>query len=197
METAEIITEMAAATVATGSYLPAKLRHLPLKITNQNAQILSPPPLHISTNPADVNPHHLRDLYALCNHSCYRYPNIDSNGRVEPVDISKLRTAISHSSVVVSVFTRPEFASPSSSAAEASKSAGIGGEWISRVMPVTPANGQLVGFGRAVSDLGLTASIYDVMVRKFLFPSQVTVLVQNFRTLYSIMSIASLCKYGH
>ena len=32
------------------------------------------------------------------------------------------------------------------------------------VMPVTPSNGQLVGFGRAVSDLGLTASIYDVMV---------------------------------
>lgn len=32
------------------------------------------------------------------------------------------------------------------------------------VMPVTPLNSQLVGFGRAVSDLGLTASIYDVMV---------------------------------
>lgn len=31
-------------------------------------------------------------------------------------------------------------------------------------MPITPANGQLVGFGRAVSDLELTATIYDVMV---------------------------------
>lgn len=30
--------------------------------------------------------------------------------------------------------------------------------------PVTPENGRLIGFGRAVSDLGLTASIYDIMV---------------------------------
>lgn len=30
--------------------------------------------------------------------------------------------------------------------------------------PVSPSRDQLVGFGRAVSDFGLTASIYDVMV---------------------------------
>lgn len=41
------------------------------------------------------------------------------------------------------------------------------GELFERVvMPVTPFNSQLVGFGRAVSDQGLTASIYDVMVYK-------------------------------
>ena len=37
------------------------------------------------------------------------------------------------------------------------------------VSPVSPLNGELVGFGRAVSDLGLTASIYDVMVIVVLF----------------------------
>jgi hypothetical protein len=30
--------------------------------------------------------------------------------------------------------------------------------------PVSPSRDLLVGFGRAVSDCGLTASIYDVMV---------------------------------
>lgn len=157
---------VAAVVVQHGSHcLPAKLRHLPLKVTNQTAGTLSPPPLHISTNPADVNPRHLQDLYALCNHSGHRFPSFDSNGRVEPVDITKLRTALTHSSVLVSVFARPEFTSHSSSTTEASKSQGTGGEWIWRVMPITPANGQLVGFGRAVSDLELTATIYDVMVR--------------------------------
>lgn len=156
---------VAAVVVQHGSHcLPAKLRHLPLKVTNQTAGTLSPPPLHISTNPADVNPRHLQDLYALCNHSGHRFPSFDSNGRVEPVDITKLRTALTHSSVLVSVFARPEFTSHSSSTTEASKSQGTGGEWIWRVMPITPANGQLVGFGRAVSDLELTATIYDVMV---------------------------------
>lgn len=32
------------------------------------------------------------------------------------------------------------------------------------LMGVTAENGELVGFGRAVSDQALTASIYDVMV---------------------------------
>lgn len=40
---------------------------------------------------------------------------------------------------------------------------GMAGFWL-RVTPVTPFDGELVGFGRAVSDSGLTASIYDVMV---------------------------------
>lgn len=42
---------------------------------------------------------------------------------------------------------------------------GFGGDWLRRVVPVTAENGMLVGFGRAVSDGGLTAAIYDVVVR--------------------------------
>ncbi|XP_027107256.2 GCN5-related N-acetyltransferase 3, chloroplastic-like isoform X2 [Coffea arabica] len=152
----------AVATSAYGSCIPANFLHSPPKITNQ---ISSPPPLYISTNPSHVNPSHLQHLYALCNHSCHRFPNLDSYGLVELIDVGKLRTALSNSSVVVSVFTKPELANDLSSTAEVgTRSMGIGGNWIQRVMPVTPDNGKLVGFGRAVSDLGLTASIYDVMV---------------------------------
>lgn len=41
---------------------------------------------------------------------------------------------------------------------------GVLGRVLSAMARVTPENAELVGFGRAVSDLGLTASIYDVMV---------------------------------
>lgn len=143
--------------VATVGYLPSKVgRFLPSppKIAAQiKPNSTLPPPLYLSTNPSHLNPLHLRDLYAACNHSCHRFPQIDAAGRVDPVDARKLRTAIANSSVVVSVFTRPE--SPTSV---------DGGIWIKRVAPLTPENGRLIGFGRAVSDLGLTASIYDVMV---------------------------------
>lgn len=38
------------------------------------------------------------------------------------------------------------------------------GELIKRAVPLSESNGRLVGFGRAVSDHGLTASIFDVAV---------------------------------
>lgn len=157
---------MAVATAAHGGYFPSKIHYLPppLKITGQIERPSPPPPIFISTNPSHLNLHHLKDLYTFCNHSCHRFPNVDATGRVEVVDAGKLRTAIFHSSVVVSVFTKPEFVTTHSSPVEVSNLMGIGGDWIKRVMPVTPDNGQLIGFGRAVSDFGLTASIYDVMV---------------------------------
>ncbi|KAL4574946.1 hypothetical protein LXL04_021786 [Taraxacum kok-saghyz] len=116
------------------------------------------PPIFISTNLSDVNPIHLRDLYSSCNQSCHRFPNISSDGRVEPVDVEKLTIALSHSSVVVSVFARPE------TVASLPENLNTGGDWYRRMIPLTPFSGKLVGFGRAVSDNGLTASIYDVMV---------------------------------
>lgn len=71
------------------------------------------------------------------------------DGRIEPVDVDKLRIALLHSSVVVSVFAKPE----------------LENDWYRRMIPLTPVTGELVGFGRAVSDNALTASIYDVMVK--------------------------------
>ncbi|KAG6701286.1 hypothetical protein I3842_08G157500 [Carya illinoinensis] len=138
-------------------------------------------PIYVSTIPSHVNPEELKDLYSASNHSCHRFPSyVDSEGavRVEPVDIHKLSVALSHSSVVVSVFCKPTdvlCATETWSSSSASSSAPLEdlikprktlglGDLFQKVLPVTPSNGQLVGFGRAVSDLGLTASIYDIMV---------------------------------
>lgn len=115
------------------------------------------PPLFISTNPSHINLHELAHIYT----SCHRFPNVGPDGCVHPVDIHKLRIALSHSFVVVSVFCRPEdIGDPTP------KSFPMMGlpDILRRTIPVTPSNGQLVGFGRAVSDQGLTASLHDLMV---------------------------------
>ncbi|KAL0298271.1 UNVERIFIED_CONTAM: hypothetical protein Sradi_6486900 [Sesamum radiatum] len=179
---------MAVAAAVYGGYRPSQFRPSSPSPPRIAAQIkpspTPPPPVFISTNPAHVNPHHLRELYALCNHSCHRFPTIDAAGRVEPVDALKLRKALSHSPVVVSAFTKPEFLTTQSSASpEVTTFTGIGGDWIRKVAPVTPENGRLIGFGRAVSDLGLTASIYDVMVHPAL----------QERSLTEAYDIAALC----
>lgn len=124
------------------------------------------PPIFISTNPSHINLHQLRDLYCSTNTSSHRFPIVGSDGRVEPVDIRKLRTALRHSSVVVSIFCRPQDNNDSTCTAKLSPNPmGLElGDILGRAIPVTPSNGQLVGFGRAVSDQGLTASIYDLMV---------------------------------
>jgi len=44
------------------------------------------------------------------------------------------------------------------------KDKGLFGQILPAPVRVAPGNADLVGFGRVVSDLGLTASIYDVMV---------------------------------
>ncbi|XP_010244591.1 PREDICTED: uncharacterized N-acetyltransferase ycf52 isoform X2 [Nelumbo nucifera] len=124
------------------------------------------PPIFISTNPSHINLVHLRELFSSCNISCHRFPNLNPDGRVEVVDISKLRIALSHSSVVVSVFCKPEFSygDPPTDGSTIRRLGFVFGQLFERATPVTESNGRLVGFGRAVSDNGLTASIYDVMV---------------------------------
>ncbi|GMH04997.1 hypothetical protein Nepgr_006837 [Nepenthes gracilis] len=108
------------------------------------------PPILISTNPSHIDLHRLSQLYSSCNQSCHRFPNFDADGCVEAVDVGKLGVAVSNSSVVVSVFSRIIDEEEE--------------RWWRRMLPVTPTSGRLVGFGRVVSDLGLTASIHDVMV---------------------------------
>lgn len=145
--------------VIHGSYFPSIFT---AKLSNYKRKTKQPPlPIFISTNPSDINPFHLRDLYRECNHSPHRFPVRDFDNRVEPVEVKKLSIALDNSTVVVSVFTRPEFE------LSEEKDEGLegGGDWLRRLMPLSPANGRLVGFGRAVSDFGLTASIYDVMVK--------------------------------
>ncbi|XP_022764895.1 uncharacterized protein LOC111310060 [Durio zibethinus] len=136
----------------------------------------SPPlvmPIYISTDPSHVNLQQLSELYSSCNHSCHRFPEVNPNTGIieEAMDLNKLRIALSHSCMIVSVFCKPQHVNASNIAKQIQSqeqqkqvNKGFIGDLMESVMPVTPSNGQLVGFGRAVSDLGFTASIYDVMV---------------------------------
>ncbi|XP_031381389.1 uncharacterized protein LOC116196021 isoform X2 [Punica granatum] len=136
-------------------------------IPNKPARVGLSIPVYLSTNPSHVNPGSLRDLFVSCNRSCHAFPRIGPDGRVEEGDIAgvdKLRVALDHSSVVVSVFCEPRDLPVDGDGIEEQRASSVG-DLMRRVVPpaVTPYSGQLVGFGRAVSDNGLTASIYDVM----------------------------------
>ncbi|KAJ4960651.1 hypothetical protein NE237_020561 [Protea cynaroides] len=104
-------------------------------------------------------------MFTSSNLSCHRFPNLDSIGRVKPIDIDKLQIALCHSCIVVSVFCKPHFCSGDGPNDEitSNKSRFMPGELFERAILVTESNGKLVGFGHAVSDCGLTTSIYDVM----------------------------------
>ncbi|CAM0950443.1 unnamed protein product [Alopecurus aequalis] len=117
------------------------------------------PPISISMDPALVDPAHLQALMLACAHSCaIRLPAPDAAARPEPVDIRKLRTAVAHSFLVVSVFCGARFLEDDDGGDERrflglELDLGLGRRGEQR----------LVGFGRAVSDMGLTASVHDVV----------------------------------
>ncbi|XP_021752415.1 uncharacterized N-acetyltransferase ycf52-like [Chenopodium quinoa] len=144
------------------------------------------PPIFISTNPSHINIDTLSNLYLSCNHSPHRFP-LSSDG----IDNRKLGVAVSNSSVVVSVFAE---VGGVDDVEEREK-----GLW-GRVLPtvVTPENGELVGFGRAVSDLGLTASIYDVMVipslRRLGIGHMIVQRILRILTNKGIYDISALCS---
>lgn len=124
---------------------------------NQNPFSSSPPqpssfPVFISTKRSQINPDDLHRLYRTCDLSGHRFPASD-----DIAEAQKLRIALSRSAFVVSVFCKP--------ARYAESSVRKPESLLQRVVePLSPYNGELVGFGRAVSDMALTASIYDVMV---------------------------------
>ncbi|XP_057541117.1 GCN5-related N-acetyltransferase 3, chloroplastic [Amaranthus tricolor] len=115
------------------------------------------PPIFVSTNPSNINIHALSKLYCACNHSPHRF-----SAAIEDIDAGKLGIAISHSSVVVSVFAS---VTDCDEGGVEEKEKGLLGRILPAALVGVPAeNGELVGFGRAASDQALTASIYDVMV---------------------------------
>ncbi|CAN6330965.1 unnamed protein product [Urochloa humidicola] len=117
-----------------------------------------PPPISISMDPALVDPAHLQALMLACGHSCaLRLSPAQPSYPHEPVDLGKLRTALAHSFIVVSVFCGARYLANAGEEGE-QRFLGLGldlGRQEER---------RLVGFGRAVSDLGLTASVHDVVV---------------------------------
>lgn len=174
-----VVSVAAAATMQTMEAYPCKTMELKwisrprirnfkdsLEMFSKSPLSLALIPIYISTKPYNVNPDELVQLYGACKHSCFRFPNhLESesesdNSAIDAVDVHKLRIALSHSSILVSVFCKPNDV-----VGDASSSMGLLGDLIQRVRtPVSPQNSQLVGFGRAISDEGLTASIHDVMV---------------------------------
>ncbi|CAH8275985.1 unnamed protein product [Arabidopsis lyrata] len=169
-------------------------------------------PIYISTLKKDINLEELRNLYSLCNHSSNRLSEYGSN--VEKiVDMKKLRVAISRSDVVVSVFCKPRHADVDdavlyseenlssslyhSEFGRQNKDESSLGDLFQNVLPLTPSNGQLVGFGRAYSDYGLTASIHDLMVLPSLQRMGIGKLIVNrivrLLTSRDIYDIAALC----
>ncbi|CAE6186647.1 unnamed protein product [Arabidopsis arenosa] len=130
------------------------------------------------------------------------------------VDMKKLRIAISRSDVVVSVFCKPHHADVDDAvlySEEESLSSSLYHSEFGRqnkdesslvdlfqnVLPLTPSTGQLVGFGRAYSDFGLTASIHDLMVLPSLQRMGIGKLIVNrivrLLTSRDIYDIAALC----
>nr|CAB3463478.1 unnamed protein product [Digitaria exilis] len=121
------------------------------------------PPISISMDPALVDPAHLQALMLACAHSCAL--RLSPVAPAEPVDLGKLRTALAHSFVVVSVFCGARFLAGAGGGGEE----GEGDEQRFLGLGLDLGLGrqgerQLVGFGRAVSDVGLTASVHDVVV---------------------------------
>ncbi|KAG0463693.1 hypothetical protein HPP92_019762 [Vanilla planifolia] len=129
------------------------------------------PPILISTNPVHLDLLRLRDLLMFAGHSCHRFPVLDGEGRVEPIDPVKLRKAVCNSFIVVSVFCRSRFLPSAAAAADVSGKVCTGEvtdfglvEFLEKAARTPSPDHHLVGFGRAVSDGGLTASIHDVVV---------------------------------
>ncbi|KAJ8749388.1 hypothetical protein K2173_018879 [Erythroxylum novogranatense] len=174
-------------------------------------------PICISTNPSQIKLKDLMDLYGNCNHSCHRFPKLDPRGKfVEAVDVKKLGVALSHSFVLVSVFCNPEdvgiglvnnnYSSYKSQGEDPcplppppSRSLDFFSKLKQPIMPVvSPSDSRLVGFGRAVSDVGLTASIYDVMVlpsmRRMGIGSMIVKRIVRMLTSRGIYDIAVLCS---
>ncbi|XP_020589884.1 uncharacterized protein LOC110031154 isoform X3 [Phalaenopsis equestris] len=142
--------------------------HLPFSSPIHHLRRRAHPPISISTSPSHVDVLRLRDLFASAGHSCHRFPASVGEGPVELADLGKLQRAIYHSFILVSVFCRAMFL-PSTGAAIEERSdetsAALGFEhFFERSFWAPGPDHHLIGFGRAVSDGGLTASIHDVVV---------------------------------
>ncbi|KAK8969235.1 hypothetical protein KSP40_PGU006078 [Platanthera guangdongensis] len=139
----------------------------PFSSQNRHRLRRSHPPISISTNPSHVDILRLRDLFASSGHSCHRFPVPSGDGLVEPTDPGKLRLAIYHSFIVISVFCRSNFlpsAGGGSNTIPEETSAAFGfQDFFERNFRAPGPDHHLIGFGRAVSDRGLTASIHDVV----------------------------------
>ncbi|WOL16634.1 hypothetical protein Cni_G25422 [Canna indica] len=167
---------------------------------NRSLKAGRPPlPISISANPSHVDPLQLRDLLAAANYSCHRFPALSPDGRVEPTDLGKLHLALSHSSIVVSVFCRSKFlAEDDCGICRADVFPFSLENLLGSAVPASKNDLQMVGFGRAVSDGGLTASIHDVVVNPPLqrrgIGRKIVAQITRILTSRGIYDISALCS---
>ncbi|MQL78386.1 hypothetical protein Taro_010823 [Colocasia esculenta] len=163
---------------------------------NPQGKCRRPPPLTISTSSSHHDPARIRDLLHAAGHSCHRFPDRGPDGRPEPVDLDKLRTALLHSAVVVSVFCRSRILREDRGQGRMPALLGLE-ELFERAAPVPGEDLQLVGFGRAVTDGGMTASIYDVAVipslQRLGIGRKIVRKIVRFLTNRGVYDISALC----
>ncbi|KAH7299732.1 hypothetical protein KP509_24G026600 [Ceratopteris richardii] len=125
------------------------------------------PQTSISVKKDAVDVEELSALLAATGQNCLRFPVLRADGSLaEPVDTSKLRLALQHSTVVVSIhlrgpipggdyMLREEREQQEETRKNTAFSLRLGR---ARAFP------SLIAFGRAISDHSLTASIHDMAV---------------------------------
>lgn len=119
------------------------------------AVAVRPLELVVSTNWRDLDMEEVRALLTATEQNCEQFPRLDAEGAVLEVDVRKLKRAIKHSAVVVSISMRGELEDD---------------YYVGRPVkdlvekPWLGKKRTLVAFGRATSDRSLTAAIHDVAV---------------------------------
>lgn len=136
----------------------------------------------------------------ITNHSCIRFPVISSNGMVNKVDIEKLQVAVDNSSIIVSAFCIDTFCDDKGEEEVRSVEKFGLEHLLERALPMIPTEEEkrLIGFGRAVSDGALSASIHDVVVNPSLqrmgIGRKIIEIITSYLTGKGIYDIAALCS---
>lgn len=119
------------------------------------AVVVRPLELVVSTNWRDLDIEEVRALLTATEQNCEQFPRLDAEGAVVEVDVRKLKRAIKHSAVVVSISMRGEL--------EDDYYVGRPAKDLDE-KPWLGKKRTLVAFGRATSDQSLTAAIHDLAV---------------------------------
>lgn len=133
-------------------------------------------PVYVCTDPSNIDAEQLSSFLAASNQNCELFPRLRDDGSVVPVNPTKLRRALRHSTVVVALYVEQD--DEEECEAEADRIDQIPGQpgrgWLDYWKPRPERRRTLVAFGRATSDFSLTASIYDLAVRTRALSSQLS-----------------------